>query len=84
MTLEQAAKLLHSHLHGAAWLTAIGVGASEGTPCIVVYVKNLKGVDIEFLKDGWKGFPVVVRKMGSPRLVASFWPRPSSKLTKPG
>ncbi len=82
MTVENAAKLLQTHLQGSPWLTAVGVGESEGTPCIVLYVKNLKGANVEFLKEGWKGFPVVVRKMGSPRLVASFRPSASSKLSK--
>jgi hypothetical protein len=72
LTLEDAAKLLHAQLQCASWLTAVGVGDDRGTPCIVIYIKNLKGADLEFLQEGWKGFPVVVRKMGSPRLVASF------------
>ena len=59
-------------------ITAVGVGENEGSPCIVVYVKRVKNADIAFLKDGWKGFPVVVRRMGSPRLVALFSPDPSS------
>lgn len=74
MTLEDAAKLLHAQLQGSPWLTAVGLGEDKGTPCIVVYVKNLKGADLEFLEQGWQGYPVLVRKMGSPRLVASFWP----------
>lgn len=78
MTVEQAARLLQSHLQGAPWLTAVGVGENEGTPCIVLYVKTVKSADVEFLKGGWKGFSVVVRKMGSPRLVASFSPHRSS------
>jgi hypothetical protein len=73
MTVEQAAKLLQSHLKNSPWVTAVGVGET-GNPAIVLYVKSMKSADVEFLKDGWKGFPVVVRKMGSPRLVASFSP----------
>jgi len=78
MTVEQAAKLLQSHLKSSPWVTAVGVGETDGNPAIVLYVKSMKSADVEFLKDGWKGFPVVVRKMESPRLVASFSPHPSS------
>jgi hypothetical protein len=72
MTLEEAAKLLHAQLLSSPWLTAVGVGDDRGTPCVVIYVKTLKGADLEVLHEGWKGFPVVVRKMASPRLLASF------------
>ncbi len=71
MTVEQAAKLLQSQLQGSPWLTAVGVGETKGTPCILVYVKTLKGADLALFKQGWKGFPVVVRKMASPRFIAS-------------
>jgi hypothetical protein len=74
MSVEEAATLLHSQLRAFPWLTAVGVGETQGTPCIVIYVKSLNSADLDFLKDGWEGFPVVVRKMGSPRLVASYWP----------
>lgn len=84
MTLEDAAKSLHARLHGAPWLTAVGVGEDAGTPAIFIYVKNLKTAKLDFLRDGWEGFPVVVRKMGSPRLVASFQPRASKRAGKPG
>lgn len=74
VSIKQAAKLLRSRLQDAPWVTAVGVGEQDGSPCIVLYVKTLTGIKTDFLDQGWKGFPVVVRKMGSPRLVASFWP----------
>jgi hypothetical protein len=74
MTLEEAAKLLQAHLHAAPWVTAVGVGEENRTPCIVLYVKTLSGVNLDSLRQGWQGYPVVVRKMGSPRLVATFSP----------
>lgn len=80
MTIEEAAKLLQARLQEFPWLTAVGVGEAEGTPCIVVYVKSRKDAKVDFLRDGWEGFPVVVRKMGSPRLVATYWPRGVPKL----
>jgi hypothetical protein len=84
MTIEEAAKLLQARLQASPWLTAVGVGDAEGTPCIVLYVKSQKDAKVDFLRDGWKGFPVVVRKMGSPRLVVTYWPRNALKLRKFG
>jgi len=84
MTLEDAAQSLQARLQGTPWLTAVGVGEDAGISYIVVYVKNLKDAELGFLEGGWKGHPVIVRKMGSPRLVASFWPRASKHLGKSG
>ena len=70
VTPEQAAILLQLHLQGVSWMTAVGVGEENGTTCIVVYVKTISGVNVDFLRQGWNGYPVVVRKMGTPRLVA--------------
>jgi len=84
MTLEDAAKSLQTRLQGAPWLTAVGVGEDAEIACIVVYVKNVKDAELGFLKGGWQGHPVIVRKMGSPRLVASFWPHTSKRLGKSG
>lgn len=79
MTLERAARLLHARLQGSPWLTAVGAGEHEGAPCIVLYMKTTQGVDLEFLQRGWEGFPVVVRKMKSPRLVSVFSPKEAAK-----
>jgi hypothetical protein len=68
MTIEEAASALHDRLRHVPWLTAIGVGKYRQEPCIFVYVKSPKRAETEFLKDGWQGFPVEVRKMGTPRL----------------
>ncbi len=51
---------------------AVGVGENKGVPGIVVYIKSVKAAKLDFLKQGWEGFPVFVRKMGTPRLAASF------------
>ncbi len=74
MTLEEAAKSLRVRLEGAPWLTAVGVGEEKGVPGIVVYIKSVKAAKLDFLNQGWEGYPVLVRKMGTPRLVASFSP----------
>ena len=69
MTVEQAADLLSERLRSAPWLTTIGVGQENGSPCIYVYVKSLDPIAVAFLKEGWHGFRVLVRKMRSPRPV---------------
>ncbi len=74
MTLEEAAKSLRARLEGAPWLTAVGVGADQGVPGIVVCIKNVKAAKLDFLNQGWQSLPVLVRKMGTPRLGDSFWP----------
>jgi hypothetical protein len=84
MALEDAAKSLADRLREAPWLTAVGVGQEAGAPCIVVYVKTLQETKLDFLKGGWEGYPVLVRKMGTPRLVASFWPQGSGSLGRSG
>jgi hypothetical protein len=69
MTIEEAANALAQRLSGASWLTAIGTGTHAGRPCIFLYVSRLN-VDLSFLKDGWEGYCVQVRKMGSIRPVS--------------
>jgi hypothetical protein len=66
MTIREAANLLKAHLSAQPWLTAVGVGQEQGVEAIVLYVKSLKEAAVAFLKDGWHGFPVVVRKMTPP------------------
>lgn len=66
MTIQEAANLLLAHLCGKPWVTAVGVGEEKGTESIFIYVMSLKQADVAFLREGWHGFPVVVRKMGPP------------------
>ena len=66
MNIREAALQLQAQLQGSPWLTAVGVGEHEGSPCIFVYVKSLNRPGLAFLQNGWQGFPVVVRKMASP------------------
>jgi hypothetical protein len=68
MTLEEAASALRARLHDAPWLTGVGVGERDGRPCIFLYVKSPKREELGFLEDGWHGYGVEVRRMGTPRL----------------
>jgi hypothetical protein len=74
MSVQKAAQLLQSHLREkcrAAWLTAVGIGETNGSPCIIVYVRRAVPKQTAFLNNGWYGFPVVIEKMGTPRLLKS-------------
>jgi hypothetical protein len=74
----KAASALQIRQKETPWLTAVGVGQYDHAESIYLYVKDLKGADLDFLKQGWKGFPVVVQKMGTPRLLAVFEPKVSA------
>jgi hypothetical protein len=73
MSIYEAAELLQRELRErqTPWLTAVGVGERNGRPCIILYVRRAGASDINLLKRGWKGFPVVIKKSGSPRLLAA-------------
>jgi hypothetical protein len=66
MTIRESANQLRAHLSTQPWLTAVGVGQENRVETIVLYVKSLKQAEVAFLKDGWHGFPLVVRKMTPP------------------
>jgi hypothetical protein len=67
MTIEQAAKALHDRLQQAPWFRAVGIGEYQGSPCLYLYVNSLRHADLAFLRGGWHGFHVEVRRMGTPR-----------------
>jgi hypothetical protein len=71
MTIDEAAESLDKRLRDEPWYTAVGVGKHREKPALFLYVKRLKGVDFSVIKDGWEGYHVEVRKMGSPRALVS-------------
>ena len=79
----QAATELRDHLQGVPWLIAVGLGEEEGSPCIFLYVKKFRRDALGFLAGGWRGFPVVVRKMGTPRSLATFQPKTTARRQPP-
>jgi hypothetical protein len=70
MTIEEAAQTLTDHLRGKPWFTAVGIGEYEGKPCLFLYVKAIKDAELQFLQQGWHGFHVEVRRMGTPRILS--------------
>jgi len=71
MSISEAAESLQQYLRRPEWLTGIGIGEHNGKPCIVVYVRRANPKEADFLKAGWQGFPVVIERMGRPRLLAA-------------
>ncbi len=69
MSIEEAADALYERLRDAPWFTAVGIGEHSSSPCLYLYVTSLRKANLAFLKDGWHGFHVEVRKAGSPRLL---------------
>jgi hypothetical protein len=69
MTIDEAAESLEQRYHTEPWYTAVGVGRFEGAPALFLYVKTTRGVDPVLSKEGWEGYHVEVRKMGTPRIL---------------
>jgi hypothetical protein len=70
MTIHEAAAQLQTQLKERPWLTAVGVGVHDGVESIFVYATTPSKVDSSLSAKGWQGFPVVVKKMAKPQLIA--------------
>ena len=64
MGIQEAADALRDRLRNAPWVTGVGIGLCDGSPCIYLYVNSPRTADVAFLKNGWQGFRVEIRKMG--------------------
>jgi hypothetical protein len=71
MTIEKAVQLLYERFQATPWFTMAGIGEDQGRQCIVLYVKSPASVP-SHLKDGWCGFPVMIRKMSAPRPIRTL------------
>jgi hypothetical protein len=69
MLPEEAARLLDENLRDFPWYISVGVGETAAGPTIFVYVKNAKKKELTKLVNGWMGFNVVVRTIGTIRAV---------------
>ena len=65
MDIKQAAAELREKLGRPAWLVSVGVGEVEGREALFLYVTSANHPPLEYLKDGWNGYPVVIRKFGA-------------------
>ena len=71
MTIDEAAQALQNEVSRNPWYIGIGIGEHDGRPSLYLYVKHTKGVDLSFLKDGWKGFHVEIQKTGKPKMLSA-------------
>ena len=67
MTPQEAARSLYALLRDRPWLTTVGVGQHEGVPVLIVYATTTRGIELPIDSDTWEGFPVRIKKMGTPR-----------------
>jgi hypothetical protein len=65
MTAEQAAQRLDDRLRGRHWYVSVGIGTTSAGEAIFVYVKSLRHRELTDLREGWMGYPVLVRAVGS-------------------
>jgi hypothetical protein len=67
MTATKAAERLDERLRRYPWYMSVGVGATSEGEAIFVYVKSARHRELTSLRDGWMGYPVQVRAVGSIR-----------------
>jgi hypothetical protein len=67
MNAESAANRLDQRLRGHPWYMSVGVGSTSDGEQIFVYVKSLRHRELNQLQlqDGWMGYPVKVRAVGT-------------------
>lgn len=71
MDAAEAAKSLQALLKAQPWFTAVGVGIDgEGKVALFLYVSRLNVDAKAYERDGWNGYPVLIRKMGPLRPVS--------------
>ena len=71
MTPEQAAHELDRKFRQYPWYHSIGVGDTGGDPVLFMYVRSPRHRELESLRNGWMGFDVIIRPVGSIRPVAA-------------
>jgi hypothetical protein len=67
-TPDEAAHLLDRELRQYPWYLSTGVGSTEdGRPILFVYTKTKRHRELSKLGQGWMGYRVIVRPVGSIR-----------------
>jgi len=68
MNVEDAARALDKKLRPYPWYLSVGVGdTGAGREALFVYVKSQRHKEIKSIANGWMGFEVVIRPVGSIR-----------------
>jgi hypothetical protein len=69
MTAKQAAGQLDQHLRRYPWYMSTGIGETTDGQMLFVYVKSSRHPELGMIKDGWMGYKVMIRAVGSVRAV---------------
>lgn len=77
MTPESAADLLDKKLRPYPWYVSTGVGDTTDGAALFVYVKTARRRELASLADGWMGYKVVIRPVGSIRPARRTTPVPT-------
>lgn len=62
--IDDASKSLYEQLKHYSWLNCIGIGETDGKPCLYIYVNNLRKMKFDFNKTEWENYPIKIIKMG--------------------
>jgi hypothetical protein len=69
MTAEKAAGQLDKHLRRYPWYMSTGIGETTEGLTLFVYVRSSRHPELGMLKEGWMGYKVMIRAVGSVRAV---------------
>jgi hypothetical protein len=70
MNPDDAARELEKKLRQYPWFLSIGVGGTPRGVGLFVYVNSSHHRELQFLNNGWMGYEVLVKPVGSIRPVA--------------
>lgn len=70
MTANEAAESLYDELSRFRWLVSVGIGNPDGRETLYVYVTTIRHPELEVLRNGYRGFPVIVTQSGAVRPAA--------------
>jgi hypothetical protein len=82
MTPDDAARALDVKLRPHRWYLSIGVGSNKnGDAALYVYVKSRRHKELEALSNGWMGYEVIIRPVGSIRPAADHMKTPAENCS---
>lgn len=64
MTATEAAEFLADEVSQFPWLVSVGVGTPNGKETLYVYVKSSRHRELNSIRDGYLGFPVIIENTG--------------------
>jgi hypothetical protein len=64
---EEAAQALDNNLRKYPWYVSVGVADDGRSTALYVYVKSRRHKELVYLAQGWMGYQVVIRPVGTIR-----------------